>query len=214
MNPLFISELFTSIQGESSFAGFPTTFIRLAGCNLRCAWCDSAFARSPGTPSSLQQLVTFVAQAGLPYVCITGGEPLMQPPVHDLMATLCGLGYTLSLETNGSLPINAVDARVHIILDVKCPKSGESQQNFWQNLRHLHQKDQVKFVICNADDYTFAKNVCEQYGLYNSTQVLFSPAWGEIQPQELIAWIINDRLPVRCNLQLHKYVWGADRRGV
>ena len=166
---LYITEIFASVQGETSFTGWPTTFIRLAACNLRCTWCDTTYSFSRGTPFTILDLVKQSKEFGCQHICITGGEPLLQTAVHQLIALLLSHGHTLSLETGGSLPIHEVDSRVHIILDIKCPGSGMSHKNHWQNLHAINSKDEVKFVLADENDYLYAKNICDQYNLFKKT---------------------------------------------
>lgn len=212
---LYLTEAFVSVQGETSFTGLPTTFIRLSACNLRCTWCDTSYSFQRGTSWEIEDIVQYVEQQGCSHVCITGGEPLLQPNVYLLMQLLCEKGFTLSLETSGSLPINQVDPRVHIILDVKCPGSGMQHKNDWSNLSQLSMKDEVKFVLLDESDYDYAKEICVKFDLYKQVkEILFAPVHGKIDPPQLIAWILRDRLPVRLNLQLHKYIWDPLKRGV
>lgn len=215
MNSLQIIEIFKSVQGETSFVGLPTTFIRLAACNLRCTWCDTSYSFGKGETWSFSQILDRVQQFGCKNICITGGEPLLQSNVYSLMTTLCDKDHVLSLETGGSLPTNLVDSRVHIILDVKCPGSGMEHKNHWANLEKLRHQDEVKFVIKDQIDYQFAKQVCEKYQLFNKVNnVLFSPVFGVLHPQEIVSWILSDNLPVRLNLQIHKFIWEPLTKGV
>lgn len=212
---LNLIELFASVQGETSLSGLPTTFVRLAGCNLRCSWCDTPYSFGRGEPVSLDEIVRKVDSHGCRYVCITGGEPLLQSNVYPLMTDLCDRGYILSLETGGSLSIKSVDPRVRIILDLKCPDSKMSHKNDWGNIPFLRKQDEVKFVILGEEDYQYAKDVCHQYQLFETVgEVLFSPVHGKLAPCDLVGWILRDKLPVRLNLQLHKYIWDPMTRGV
>lgn len=212
---LNLIELFASVQGETSFTGLPTTFIRLAACNLRCTWCDTTYSFSRGTSFLLSDIIQSVQDFGCKHVCVTGGEPLLQSNVYILMKDLCDLGYTLSLETGGSLSTEQVDPRVHVILDLKCPGSGMSHKNHWENITRLRQQDEVKFVILDEKDYFYAKEICEKYHLYqNAGEVLFSPVHGALDPRDLVAWILKDKIPVRLNIQVHKHVWEPATRGV
>lgn len=212
---LNLIEIFASIQGESSFSGLPTTFIRLAACNLRCRWCDTTYSFGRGEPLGLDAVIEEVARKGCRYVCVTGGEPLLQENVYPLMKRLIDLNYVVSLETSGSLPTSRIDERVHTILDIKCPASGMSDKNEWSNLARLRSHDEVKFVLADRQDYEFAKNVIFEYPLLNCIrEVLFSPAFGLLKPEELVHWILEDRLSVRLNLQLHKFIWPPETRGV
>lgn len=208
-------EIFASVQGETSFAGLPTTFVRLAACNLRCTWCDTPYSFGRGETWEMGNIIHKIEELGCPHVCITGGEPLLQSNVYLLMSKLCDLGYKLSLETGGSLPTSQVDPRVTVILDIKCPGSGMSHKNFWANLPHLRSFDEVKFVLLDKPDYDYAKSICTKYQLNDKVRtILFSPVHGKLNPQDLIQWILDDRLPVRLNLQLHKFIWDPMTRGV
>lgn len=208
-------EVFASVQGETSYAGLPTTFIRLASCNLRCTWCDTTYSFGKGTVRSINEIIEEVENNGCPYVCVTGGEPLLQKEVHNLITVLCDRGFRLSLETGGSLPINTVDPRVKIILDLKCPGSGMSDKNEWSNIHFLKENDEVKFVLLDRADYDYAKMICDQYQLFGKVkEVLFSPVHGQIDPKNLVEWMLEDRLPIRLNLQIHKYVWDPQTKGV
>lgn len=208
-------ELFSSVQGETSLSGKPTTFIRLAACNLRCRWCDTTYSFGRGTPHSLDRILEDVARMGCRCVCITGGEPLLQANVYGLMQTLCDRGYVVSLETSGSLPTDQVDRRVKVILDIKCPGSEMTDKNHWANIEYLRPHDEVKFVLAHRDDYLFAKKTLEDHNLTKRVaEVLFAPAFGELDPKELISWILQDRLPVRLNMQIHKFIWSPYMEGV
>jgi 7-carboxy-7-deazaguanine synthase len=212
---LDLIELFASVQGETSFTGLPTTFIRLAKCNLRCSWCDTTYSFKRGTPNSLPSIIEKVKRYGYRHVCVTGGEPLLQPNVHKLMKELCDYKYIVSLETGGSLSTEAVDPRVHVILDIKCPGSGMSEKNYWENLSKLKPHDQVKFVLANESDYNYARAVCEKYNLYNQvSEVLFSPVHDVLNSQQLVSWILRDKLQARLNLQIHKFIWSPKTMGV
>jgi len=208
-------EIYPSVQGETSFSGLPATFIRLAACNLRCSWCDTTYSFGRGTPHSLDQIIDQVKEYGCGHVCVTGGEPLLQKNVHPLMSHLCDGGYSVSLETGGSLTIAGVDSRVTIIMDIKCPDSGMSHKNLWSNIELLKSHNEVKFVINGEKDYQYAKEICEKYELYTRVKdVLFSPVFGELNPRVLVQWILNDKLPVRLNLQIHKMIWEPSAKGV
>ncbi|MCB1135018.1 MAG: radical SAM protein [Chlamydiia bacterium] len=209
---LDIIEIFTSVQGETSYTGLPTTFIRLARCNLRCSWCDTPYGFKRG---AAMDFASIRAQIAAPYVCITGGEPLLQPGVFELMKVLCDEGYRLSIETGGSLDTAAIDTRVKTILDIKCPGSGMADRNLWSNLEQLRPQDEVKFVIADRADYDYAVAVCERHGLYDRVaELLFAPVFGQLEAKQLVAWILEDRLPVRLNLQTHKFIWSPDTKGV
>lgn len=208
MPDLRITEIFHSIQGESRPVGCPSAFVRLTGCPLRCEYCDTAYAFHGGKRMSIAAVMEEIVDYRVRHVCVTGGEPLAQPACVDLLRTLCDAGYLVSLETSGALDIAPVDRRVAVVLDLKTPASGECQRNLWSNLAHLKRDDQVKFVICNRADYDWACEQLRQHDLDSRCEVLFSPAW-ELQPaRELADWILADRLPVRFQVQLHKYLWG------
>lgn len=209
---LRITEIFYSLQGESSLAGWPTVFVRLTGCPLRCGYCDTAYAFTGGENKSLEQILDEVASHRTRHVCVTGGEPLAQRNCQELLRRLCDAGYVVSLETSGALDISDVDPRVIRIVDVKTPASGESGKNLYSNLDCLQQQDEVKFVICNRDDYVWARDLVNHYQLPQRCTVLFSPVFG-LQASELAGWILEDHLAVRFQIQLHKYLWG-DKRGV
>lgn len=212
---LNITEIFRSVQGETSLTGLPTTFIRLAACNLRCSWCDTTYSFGRGTDYTLESVMSYVSDFGCKYVCVTGGEPLLQPNALPLLEKLCQENYKVSLETSGSLSIEKIPAEVCIILDIKCPGSKMEHKNLWSNLDFLCNHHQVKFVIQDFNDYEYAKNICDQYSLFKKVQeVLFSPVFGILNPQHLVNWILKDKLPVRVNLQLHKFIWSPNERGV
>ena len=210
-NTLNLIELYPSVQGETSFTGLPTTFIRLAACNLRCTWCDTPQSFVRGEPQTFEKILNEVKSFGCKHICVTGGEPLLQNAVYDLMVLLCDAGYVVSLETGGGVSTEHVDPRVITILDIKCPGSGMSHKNIWTNLDHLRAHDEVKCVLLDRADYDYAKEICEKYQLYQKvSSVLFSPVHGKLDPKELVHWILSDHLPVRLNLQLHKYIWSPD----
>lgn len=205
---LRITEIFHSLQGEARTVGRPTVFVRLTGCPLRCVWCDTAYAFQGGSQWTLSAILDEVAGYHAGYVTVTGGEPLAQPECLPLLTALCDAGYEVSLETSGALPVDAVDPRVVKVMDLKAPGSGEVHRNCYDNVVHLTRNDQVKFVICNKQDYDWAKLQCDQYGLYGRvSDVLFSPGHETLAPRELAEWILADRLPVRLQVQLHKYLW-------
>ena len=211
---LRLTEIYASVQGESTHAGTPCTFVRLTGCNLRCTWCDSAFTFTGGTRHTVDEVLDAVAAQGLPTVEITGGEPLLQPAVIPLMARLLEGGHRVLLETSGSRSIADVPERVHVILDLKCPDSGEVEANDWSNMAHLRPHHEVKFVVASRRDFDWAVDVVREHALHTRCHVLFSPAWGEIDAAELSDWLIETKVPARLNVQLHKYLWDADARGV
>jgi len=211
---LLIHEVYRSIQGESTFAGLPCVFVRLAVCNSRCVWCDTPHAFNEGKPWQLEELLAGVQALGCPLVEITGGEPLVQPEVLPLMARLADAGLTVLLETSGALDVRPVDPRVHIIMDLKCPDSGECAGNRWANLDALKPTDQIKFVIASRRDFDWAVQAVREHRLDQRFLVLFSPAFGLTTPLELATWLLDAGLQVRLQLQLHKYVWDPQKRGV
>ena len=212
---LTINEIFHSIQGESTHVGRPCVFVRLTACDLRCSWCDTPYAFDEGHKMSVDDVVARVRAYGCDLVEVTGGEPLLQADVHPLMQRLLDAGHTVMLETGGHRSIARVPAGVIRIMDVKCPASGEAGKNDWANLDLLAAPDEAKFVIQDRADYEFARDVVRRHDLSaRCAAVLFSPVHGVLAPRDLAAWILEDRLPVRLQLQAHKYIWGADVRGV
>lgn len=209
---LRINEIFFSLQGETSRTGLPTVFVRLTGCPLRCRWCDTAYAFHEGQTRNLTDILTEVRRYPSRRVCVTGGEPLAQPDVHALMAALIDSGYTVSLETSGALDTDRVDPRVHVVLDLKCPDSGEQSRNHWVNLTRLRPHDEVKFVLASRRDYEWMRTVVADEALPARCGVLVSPVWGELDPADLADWVLQDGLDVRLQLQLHKVLW-RDARG-
>jgi len=205
---LKITEIFLSLQGEARDAGWPTVFIRLTGCPLRCQYCDTAYAFYGGQWLGRQEILAEVERQGVRHVCVTGGEPLAQKGCRGLLQALCEQGYQVSLETSGALPIDGIDARVSRVLDIKTPGSGESGRNDWNNLALLTAHDQVKFVICNREDFDWACACVVEHGLDRRCDVLFSPSHGQLTPAMLADWIVQSRIPVRFQLQLHKQLWG------
>jgi 7-carboxy-7-deazaguanine synthase len=205
---LRITEIFRSLQGEADTVGMPTTFVRLTGCPLRCRYCDTAYAFTGGEPMSLAQILERVRDLGAHHVCVTGGEPLAQRGVFALMTALCDAGHRVSIETSGAMPIDAVDPRVVRVVDLKTPGSGEVGRNRYDQLVHLRAADQVKFVICDRADYDWSRAQVEQHALAQRCGVLFSPSHEQLPAGELADWIVADRLPVRLQVQLHKYLWG------
>lgn len=210
---LFVTETFSSLQGEGAYQGIPCFFIRLSGCNLRCSYCDSSYAWEKGEPQSINELIFLWQKSGIELVQVTGGEPLLQPESLELMQHLLQKGATVLLETNGSLSLANVPRQVIKIVDRKTPGSHMEQGWMEENLRFLTKKDQVKFVITDKADYYWARKWIVQKCLASFTQVLFSPAWGRLEPEALASWVMEDKLSVRFQLQLHKILWG-DRRGV
>ena len=212
---LTVNEIFYSIQGESDHAGRPCVFVRLTACDLRCVWCDTPYAFHAGRKRAVEDVVAEVEGYRCRFVEITGGEPLLQPDVYPLMDRLLAGGATVLLETGGHVSLERVPAGVVKIMDVKCPGSGESHRNHWDNLDRLAGRDQVKFVIADRADYEYACDVVHRHALdTRSATVLFSPVHGVLPPERLAEWVLADRLPVRLQVQLHKYLWGAETRGV
>lgn len=205
---LRITEIFVSLQGESTRVGLPTVFVRLTGCPLRCGYCDTAYAFHGGQWRELTALVDEVAAHGVHHVCVTGGEPLAQRPCLDLLSALCDHGLSVSLETSGALDVSSVDPRVSRIVDIKTPGSGEVERNLWRNIDVLEAKDEIKFVLCGRDDYEWARAVIRERDLASRCTVLMSPSHGQLDPTQLADWIVADRLPVRFQMQLHKSLWG------
>jgi len=203
-----VSEVYASVQGESTHVGKPCVFVRLTGCNLRCTWCDSAFSFTGGQWRDVEDVVAEVATFGLRTVEVTGGEPLVQKGAFTLLRRLVEEGYEVLLETSGSRSIEHVPEGVHVILDFKPPDSGEARANLWENVAWLDAGDEVKFVIASRGDYEWAREVVARHGLAARCPVLFSPAWGRVDLAEMARWIVEDRLPVRFQVQLHKYLWG------
>ncbi len=206
---LRITEIFYSLQGETSRSGLPTVFVRLTGCPLRCGYCDTAYAFHGGESLALPEILARVSVYGPRYVTVTGGEPLAQKPAIALLAALCDAGYDVSLETSGALDIGQVDPRVSRIVDIKTPGSGESSKNRWANIDQLRAHDEVKFVIVDEADYVWSRSILAEYGLARRCPVLFSPVHGSARTQ-LAEWILRDRLPVRMQLQLHKILWNEE----
>jgi len=211
---LYVNEIFYSIQGESTYAGLPCIFVRLAGCHLRCTWCDTTYAFHEGRPMTIEDVIEKVGQYPCRTVELTGGEPLLQRDAIRLLSALLERGYRVLLETSGSLPLDEVPLGVIRIVDIKCPGSGESHRNFWENLDQLRPEDEVKFVIKDRNDYTWAAEVVRDRNLPERATVLFSPVHGECDPAELARWILDDGLPVRLQIQVHKVIWPGLLRGV
>jgi 7-carboxy-7-deazaguanine synthase len=217
---LRVTEIFHSIQGESTWAGYPCLFIRLTGCPLRCVWCDTEYSFFGGERMTLDDLMQKVRDAGCNLVEITGGEPLIHRNAFVLTTRLLDEGYTVLIETSGAVDVGPLDARAHKIMDLKCPGSGEVERNLWSNLEHLTDRDEVKFVIKDRPDYEWARDVVLNRGLAERKQngtlreILFSPVWDSVDFKEMAEWIISDHLPVRYQIQLHKVIWGANVPGV
>lgn len=211
---LRVSEIFASIQGETSYVGLPFAFVRLTGCNLRCRYCDTTYAYDDGEEFPLGEVVSRVTFFGIPRVTVTGGEPLLQEEAPALVSALLDLGHTVLVETNGTVPLSRLDPRAVRIMDVKCPGSGESGKTIWENFTLLTPLDEVKFVISSEEDYRFARETIRKYGKAHPFKALLSPAFGLLSPEKLAGWMVGDALDARFQLQLHKLVWGPDRRGV
>ena len=207
---LRITEIFHSLQGESKTVGIPTVFVRLTGCPLRCQYCDTAYAFDGGELIELDVIKAALEEVGCDYVTVTGGEPLAQPNCLPLLEQLCDAGYNVSLETSGAMPIEKVDQRVSIVMDLKTPASKEVDKNRYENIAFLKPADQVKFVICDEKDYLWSKAMLEQYDLGEKVnEILFSPSFEEIEPAQLAEWILRDKLKIRMQVQLHKQIWGS-----
>lgn len=211
MGSLRITEIFYSLQGESNTVGIPTVFIRLTGCPLRCSYCDTAYAFTGGQKMDLPEIINEVGKYNTRYVTVTGGEPLAQPSVQELMTNLLDQGYIVSLETSGAIDVSEVDPRVVKVMDLKTPSSGELTKNHYQNIQYLNRRDQVKFVIGNDEDYCWSKDIMSEYQLSDRCAILFSPIMGQQNPAELADKILRDQLPVRFQIQLHKYLWDDSR---
>lgn len=217
---LRVTEIFHSIQGESTWAGLPCTFVRLTGCPLRCVWCDTEYSFHGGEAFSLTRILTRVEEVGTGLVEITGGEPLIHPNAFVLVRELLDRGYTVLVETSGAVDVSPLDPRAHKIMDLKCPDSGEVERNLWSNLDHLTPRDEVKFVVAGRGDYEWARDVIRSRRLGRRVEegdlkaLLVSPVWGEVDLKALAGWILEDALPARLQLQLHKIIWDPKRRGV
>jgi len=211
---LKVNEIFYSIQGESTLAGIPCIFIRLSHCNLRCSYCDTEYAFYEGYDNTIKQILEQVESFNCNVVEITGGEPLLQKNVYPLLTALCDLDLQVLLETGGHMEIQDVDQRVKIIMDIKCPSSGESEKNLWSNIEKLKSIDEIKFVIGDKKDFNWAKSIIEKYELNRKCALIFAPVFGKMNNKQLAEGILKDHLPVRLQLQLHKYIWSPDERGV
>jgi 7-carboxy-7-deazaguanine synthase len=212
---LVVHEIYASIQGESTFAGLPCTFVRTTGCNLRCAWCDTPQAFHGGERMRRADVLSRALAFATPLVEVTGGEPLLQPGVFSLLAELCDAGRTVLVETSGEADVSRVDARVHKVMDLKCPASGESHRNRWSNLDHIGPRDEIKFVLADRADYEWMRETIRSRDLARLTdKLLASTAFGQLAPRDLIAWVLEDALAVRVQLQMHKYIWGPHASGV
>jgi len=211
---LRVIEIYASVQGESTWAGLPCVFVRLAGCNLRCTWCDSTFTFTGGEPQSIDDVVQAASDYGIELVEITGGEPLVHRQVRPLVERLQKRGHTVLVETSGSRDIRMVPEGAHVIMDLKPPDSGEVDANLWENLDYLRPGDEIKFVLASRLDYEWSRDVVQRHDLASRMPVLFSPAHGLVDPADLSDWLVEDRLSVRLQLQMHKHIWPADKRGV
>jgi 7-carboxy-7-deazaguanine synthase len=212
---LVVHEIYASIQGESTFAGLPCTFVRMTGCNLRCAWCDTPQAFYGGTRMRRSEVLARALSFCTPLIEVTGGEPLLQPGVLPLMTEMCDAGRTVLIETSGEADVSDVDARVHKVMDLKCPASGQSHRNRWKNLDHICPRDEIKFVLADRMDYEWMRDTIHSRRLTDRTpKLLASTVFGKLAPRDLVAWVLEDALAVRVQLQLHKYVWGPGATGV
>lgn len=209
-----INEIYHSIQGESSNTGLPCIFVRLTYCNLRCTYCDTAYAFYDGKDKSIDEIISEVKEYNCNLVEVTGGEPLFQTECYDLLARLCDEGFDVLLETAGNMPIKSVDPRVKIIMDFKCPSSGMEKKNLYDNTNYIKPKDEIKFVIGNREDYDWTKEIMSRYKLNSKSEILFSVVFGELEPITLVNWILEDKLDVRFQLQMHKYIWHPETKGV
>lgn len=209
-----VTEIFHSVQGESTFAGLPCVFVRLTGCPLRCTWCDTDYAFFGGTDRSIEDILDMVRSYGCQLVEVTGGEPLAQPDASTLLRRLSHEGFTVLLETSGAVDTTIVDPSVRIILDVKCPGSGMTERMHWPNVERLRPQDEAKFVMQDRSDYEWAKRILDRFQLTDRCAVHFSPVFGALDPQRLAEWLLADRLPIRLQLQLHKHIWAPNMRGV
>ena len=211
---LRVNEIYHSIQGESSKSGLPCIFVRLTYCNLRCTYCDTEYAFFEGEDKSIEEILNEVKKYNCKLVEVTGGEPLVQKETLELMKRLCNEGFDVMLETGGSLPIKDIDDRILIIMDLKCPSSKMEKKNLYENIKFLKTKDELKFVIGNREDYDWSKKIISEYDLKDKSKILFSVVFGELEPVSLVNWIIEDKLDVRYQLQMHKYIWHPEEKGV
>jgi 7-carboxy-7-deazaguanine synthase len=209
-----VNEIYYSVQGESTYSGLPCVFIRLTYCNLRCSYCDTEYAFYAGKEMEPDEILTKVEEYGCRLVEVTGGEPLVQEDCKDLLFRLCEKGYTVLLETGGSLPIKDLDPRVVIIMDLKTPSSGMMKKNMYENIEYLKPSDEVKFVVGSREDYEWSRNILKEYQLDKKCEILFSVIFGKLTPLELVNWILEDKLDVRFQLQMHKFIWEPDAKGV
>ena len=210
---LKIYEIFHSLQGETSRIGLPTVFVRLTGCPMRCTYCDTEYAFSGGSNMQIADILVKVAEFGTKYVTVTGGEPLAQKECYTLLQALCDAGYSVSLETGGAMDIAPVDVRISVILDIKTPASNEEKNMLWTNINHIKPTDEIKFVLCNREDYDWAKAIITELKLTEKCPILFSPSYHDLSAETLAGWVLQDKLPVRMQIQLHKILWG-EKAGV
>ena len=208
---LRVTEIFCSIQGESTYTGIPTVFIRLTGCPLRCQYCDTTYAFAGGKWLTIGEIMEEVTRFALKHVTLTGGEPLVQKNSLALLSGLCDKKFTVSIETSGALDVSLIDPRVMKVMDIKTPGSGENEKNILKNFKYMRKNDQVKFVICSRPDYLWAKDFVREYELIHLCEVLFSPSFDQLSPRQIAEWMLEDRLPVRLQIQLHKLLWGNER---
>jgi 7-carboxy-7-deazaguanine synthase len=211
---LKVTEIYLSVQGESSFAGLPCVFIRMTGCPLRCRWCDTVYSFEGGEDQALSEIIEGVQSYKTNLVELTGGEPLAQPASYELIRLLCDKGFKVLIETSGAEPIEAVDRRAHVIMDIKCPGSKMEDRNRYENILALKKTDEIKFVIADRADYEWARNFIRDRELDKVCHLLLSPAFGLVAPKDLVDWLLEDHLPVRLNMQLHKYIWHPRKKGV
>lgn len=211
---LKVNEIFYSIQGESTFAGRPCVLVRLTGCQMRCTWCDTEYSFYEGSWMRVEDVISEVLAFDCPLAEVTGGEPLLQPGVHPLMSALCDRGLVVLLETGGGLDISGVDPRVRRIVDLKCPASGEASNNHWPNIDALRPTDEVKFVLADRGDYEWARHAIRKHRIDRRCAIHLSPVWDALEPAQLASWVLQDGLPARVSVQLHKALWGAETRGV
>ena len=209
-----ITEIYKSIQGESSYAGLPCVFVRTTGCDLRCSWCDSEFTFSGGTRMTIDEIMAEVEKYDCQLIELTGGEPLLQAEIYELATRLADKGHTVLIETGGHRDISKLDPRVIRIMDLKCPRSGECEKNLWSNLDHLRPSDEVKFVIADRVDYEWALRTIREHQMEGRVKLLISTAYGSVAPEQVVAWLLEDKLRARFQLQLHKYIWPPDARKV
>lgn len=210
-NSLRISEIFYSLQGESRRVGLPTVFVRLTGCPLRCQYCDTEYAFTGGETLGFDAIFSQLKKYHTRYICVTGGEPLAQADCLPLLSRLCDENYSVSLETSGAISLENVDPRVNIVMDLKTPASGEADKNLWSNLDYLKHEDEIKFVICDRNDYDWMKTIADTHDLYSRFQVLVSPSFAEVEVADLAEWVLQDQLAVRMQVQLHKIIWGEEQ---